>query len=140
MIDGGLRALFHKHLKKFGAHCQAIETSTGLGVPDSNICLNGVEFWIEHKKCSANAVRLSIEQSAWITQRVRCGGKVFIAVRKKRNTSKRLTAIDELWLIPGVQAMGLREQGLKATMPLAIWQGGPANWPWDEIKRILIDG
>lgn len=138
MIDGGLRQIFHNRLKKFGAHCQAIETGTGRGVPDSNICLDGVESWLEFKKTSAYSVRLSPEQIGWHLTRCRAGGKVFIAVRKKRNSSKRLNAVDELWIVEGLGSAELKEHGLKtSTHVLGVWDGGPRAWDWDAIRSIL---
>ena len=138
-IDGGLRALFHKALRPYGAHCQSIETGgTGKGIPDTNICLNGIEVWIEFKKTSANAVKLEIEQSAWLEQRTRVGGRCFVAVRKKRNSSARLKATDELWIFKGQDATSLREGGLKSVMPVAIYRDGPTKWDWLDVKEVIF--
>lgn len=141
MIDGGLRNLFHKHLKKYGVHFQAIETGgTTRGVPDSNGCYNGVEFWVEFKKTSTYRVNLEAEQVAWHLQRSRAKGRVYVAVRRKRSKSKRIIACDELWLFLGRDSARLQEGGLNVTsiQPLAIFTGGPVGWPWPRILEILI--
>ena len=139
MIDGGLRKIFHSKLPDI--HWQAIETgSTGKGIPDSNGCYQGVEFWCEFKKTSANVVNLSPEQVGWILRRKRAGGNVYIAVRKKRSQSVRREACDELWLFSGIDAAHLKEGGLKSNLvlPLGIWRGGPNKWDWQAVKKQII--
>lgn len=137
MSDGGLRSLFQKHLPL--AHWQAIESwNTGQGVPDSNGCLEGVEFWIEHKATVGWTVGVSPGQVAWLERRTRHGGRCFVAVR--RQGSARGISRDELYLFLGVQARSLLLMGLKGTKPLGMWEHGPSRWAWGEVKSFLING
>lgn len=139
-IDGGLRSIFRTKLT-VGWHWQSIETGgTGLGVPDSNYCSNGIEGWIEYKQTEGWTVDLRPEQVSWITTRVLRGGQVFIAVRRKNQGGPRRGApVDELWLWPGRLARELRENGLKTgETPIYFGIGGPARWDWKEIERILL--
>lgn len=141
MIDGGLRSLFGSRLRQLGYHCQAIETGgVGLGVPDFECCSpDGVQNWIEFKRTSANAVRLSPEQVGWALQRARVRGNIYIAVRKRCSAGKRRVARDELWIIHGSSAALLKDHGLSNSelRVMGIWSGGPRNWSWVDIDRIL---
>lgn len=140
-VDGGLRGLFQTHLKPAGFHCQAIETgSTGRGIPDMEYCSGGVSGWVEFKKCSANSVQISPEQVAWILQRKRAGGNVYIGVRKKCSAGLRRKAADELWLIEGSSAADLKENGLSSPglWVLGKWSGGPKKWDWEQVRKILL--
>lgn len=138
-IDGGLRALFRERLPQ--VHWQSIETAgTGRGVPDSNGCYAGVEFWVEYKVTDGYAVELRPEQVGWHCQRSRAGGRTFVAVRRRCLAGPRKAAADELWLLPGrlareVRSMGLRE--LPDDFVLGAWTGGPAKWDWGEVLRLL---
>lgn len=137
-VDDGLRVLFHNNLRKFGAHCTTIETGNStLGVPDSHICIEGIDLWIEHKRAYANCVRLSVEQVGWISYRKRVGGRVFVAVRKRRKASARLKDCDDLYIFDGRDAEVLKEEGLKKVMPIGLWGGGPRKWLWTEIVELL---
>jgi hypothetical protein len=82
--DGGLRTTFQKYLPD--AHWQSIETyGVGTGVPDCEFCFpGGYQGWVEFKVARLSATTLTPQQAAWIDRRVRVGGRVFIAVRKKR--------------------------------------------------------
>ena len=135
MRDGGLRQIFQKHMPS--VHWQAIESwETGIGIPDLNGCVDGVEFWIELKQATANAVKISPGQIAWIERRVRAGGNVYIAVRCKAERGKRRLARDELYLYSGNAVRLVYSDGI-ATPPLRKFVGGPSSWDWAEIRRIL---
>lgn len=126
MRDGGLRQLFRKNLPEFD--WTSIETgSTGRGIPDTNACGLGTEFWIEFKKTDGWKIGLRPEQIGWITRRARFGGKVFIAVRRKE---------DELWLLGPEAALG---NSLKGLSYKPIGEGGPRRWDWGAVKSVLID-
>jgi hypothetical protein len=137
MIDGGLRPLFRTHLPQ--VHWQSIETGgTGKGVPDSNGCFEGHEFWVEFKQTSAWAVNLKPEQIGWMARRARAGGRCLIAIRRKVQETKRLAAVDELFLVEGAFAAELRVQGLRGfPHTLASWTGGPSGWDWEAVLRLL---
>lgn len=130
MIDGGLRKIFHKNLP---GHWQAIETGgVGLGIPDSNFCIDGVEGWVEFKSTQGFKVRITAEQVSWIERRHRNGGRVFVAVRRKD---------EELWLFRPLAGRRLLLKGVdkvEKSLILGNWTGGPSNWDWDEVKKILV--
>lgn len=133
-MDGGLRQLFKKHLPEF--HWQAIETFiTGSGVPDINGCLDGVEVWIENKFAKGKRrIRVSVSpaQVGWIEQRLRHGGRVFIAVRY--TTAK----LDTLYLLHGSAARELASGTAPEAIAIGAWDGGPARWGWGKVKDLLL--
>lgn len=136
--DHGLRALFGQRLPQ--VHWQTIETGlVARGVPDSNGCHSGVDFWIEHKWTEHWAVDLEPEQVGWLLRRARAGGHVFVAVRKLHYASTRRSATDELWLLKGEFAREIKDEGLKCTPRalLGCWPGGPARWNWAEVLAHL---
>jgi len=135
--DGGLRALFLSRLPN--AFWQSIETGgTGLGVPDAHYCFpKGCNGWIEYKQTDANAVVIRPEQVAWIERYHRNGGRVFVAVRQQWKLSSRKFATDNLWLVDGSFVRTLLLHGLSGVAKSKRWSGGPANWRWDEIEKIL---
>lgn len=132
-MDGGLRQLFKKHLPD--VHWQAIETFiTGSGVPDINGCLDGIEFWIENKFAKGKKrarVTFSPAQVGWIEQRLRHGGRVFIAVR---HTTAQA---DTLYLLRGAAARELTVGETPEALAIGVWDGGPARWDWDAVKWLL---
>lgn len=134
--DGGLRPLFAERIKT--AHWQAVETwSTGQGVPDTNVCLNGTETWIEFKSTATNALRISPEQVGWIERRTRAGGRVLVIVRWSCTAGLRRQARDELLIFDGAHVRLLAQGGLSAATPLARWEGGPRAWGWETIIEFL---
>lgn len=140
MIDGGLRSLFHHHLR-VGSHWQAVETGgTGLGIPDSNYCIDGVEGWVEFKQTSAWSVSVRPEQNSWHRTRTARGGRTFFAVRRQHDGGPRKgVAVDELWMCLGKYSSHLMVEGLQAPdiFWLGLWSGGPARWDWDRVRQIL---
>jgi hypothetical protein len=140
--DAGLRALITTHLcmiNDISVHHQPIETALmAAGVPDLNSCWRGQEFWIECKKTSGWTCPLSEFQVGWALRRIRAGGKVFIATRRCCPGGTRTEEADELWLHSGRNALVLRTDGLKAAAPLIVTTGGPNNWNWQRVGRILV--
>lgn len=138
-LDGGLRTLFRERLPQ--VHWQSIETgSTGRGIPDSNGCYRGCEFWVEFKQTQGYAVTLRPEQVAWIFRRARAGGKVIIAVRRQCTAGPRRSGADELWLLDGFYAREVRQHGLRSLPQQAVLlscAGGPASWDWSAVLRCL---
>lgn len=70
-----------KLIAKFppGTHAQRIESSSGSGVPDINLCLDGHEFWIETKiQTPGGHVLLRPYQWAWISRRVAAVGRGYV--------------------------------------------------------------
>lgn len=71
----------HGHLQ--ACHVQRIETTTGPGVPDVNICRGGIECWLELKMVLLQGVLVRKEQFAWHTQRAFRGGRCFVVAKVK---------------------------------------------------------
>jgi hypothetical protein len=127
MSDGELRKIYRAHLK--GGDLLAIETggTTG-GVPDTNWCRDGVEIWIENKACDHWRVAIRPAQVGWIERRLRCGGRVFIAVRR---------AGTEFWLFHGSMIRRLVDERVDDVPCLGNWDGGAARWDWGAIVGLL---
>lgn len=136
--DDGLRPLLHSGVA--GVHWQAVETGlTGAGVPDSNGCAEGVEFWVESKATDGWAVKFEVFQVGWHLRRTRHGGRTFVAVRRRHDGGpRRGPAVDELWLFAGAWVRELSDGGLLAAPPIGRWTGGPARWDWAEVRDLLL--
>lgn len=135
--DGGLRQLEMKYIT--GAHFQSIETwSTGQGVPDVNVCIGGVESWIENKQTRFNVLNISSQQIAWIERRIRNGGRVFIAVRRHTLAGPRKgKSVDELIVFAGRDVRLLAQFGVAGAAPILRSIGGPAKWDWSRFRVTL---
>lgn len=141
--DDGLRGIFHTRLRQ-DCHWQAIETGgVGLGVPDSNVCIESLERWVEFKSTDAWAVVFRPEQISWHRKRIRTGGVTFIAVRRRHSGGPRKgPAVDELWLCSGRWAERLQEGGLqdREVEWCGVWSHGPSRWDWDTVRMHLVRG
>lgn len=141
-IDDGLRAIFRDHL--LGFDWTSIESgSTGGGIPDSNYCREGKEGWIEYKRTAGWAVTLEPEQVGWISRRVRNGGRVHVAVRRRHEGGPRLgPPVDELWMFHGSGAKEAKLYGLRGewcTHHARRWIGGPTSgWDWQAVREFLL--
>jgi hypothetical protein len=144
MIDGGLSSLFQKRMPDF--HWQRVETGgCGLGIGDLNFCARrrpsdneGVEGWIELKKSDAWAVTISAEQVGWAEQRIRAGGRVFLAVRRQAQAGpRRGPKVDSLYIYPGSHTRDVKTMGLRCPLFLLHTPGGPARWDWAAVRAIL---
>ena len=108
-------------------HIQRIETLTGRGVPDVEVCFRGRLFWLELKAGTSDPL-LRPEQYAWIRRRHRCGGGVAVLLYNAKgyqlwtNPSKWqiVPIIDKVKLIspPDVLAMNMREVVQALTAPI----------------------
>jgi hypothetical protein len=133
--DGDLRSIFRTKLRHW--HWSTIETGViAPGTPDSEFfTTEGVQGWIEFKWTNIFYVQIKPLQVAWLMRRSRMGGNAWIAVRRTPQSQKELGS-DELWIIAGHQAENLFRGGLKNIHAL-YWEGGPANWNFEEIIRTL---
>ena len=145
-IDDGLRPLIREHLPT--VDWQSIESGlTGQGIPD----LSGAhpdcgDFWVECKATSAWSVSVRVEQVAWAERRIRHGGRVFLAVRRRHDGGLRKgPAVDELWLYWGGHTRHVRRHGLGnpdagvtyVASPLLVERGGPSRWDWSRVLDSL---
>jgi hypothetical protein len=126
-IDGGLRQIFRTKFRDY--QWTSIETgAVSPGTPDAEYCApGGLSGWVEFKKTSGWKVEFRPLQVPWIHRRARLGGRVFIAVRRKK---------DELYLISGADVLELEEKGVKNFVPIA--GVGSRNWDWNEVEQILL--
>jgi hypothetical protein len=134
--DGGLRPIFRERLHSW--QWTSIETTTVPGVPDSEYgAPGGATGWVEFKATTGWAIVFQPFQVAWIDRRARYGGRVFIAVRR-RPTARKHQGVDQLWIVPGFQAITLELSGLKAMgQETFMTEGGPAAWDWATVSRVL---
>lgn len=142
-VDDGLRPIFRSYLIPLGFDMQSVETGgTGRGIPDTNYCTGGLEGWIEFKATSGWSVDLSPEQIGWIERRVRHGGRVWIAVRRRHEGgARRGGAVDELYLLPGKFVRDARLNGLRGANLgphlMGPFEDGPSRWDWDTVAEAL---
>lgn len=136
--DDGLRG--HFRTRMLGVHWQSIESAvTGGGIPDLNGCAEGVDFWIECKKTDAWKPEIKPAQSAWAIARIRMGGRVLLATRKRHDGGpKKGPACDELWIHSGMFTGIVKAGGLTAAPTLLVCSGGPGRWDWDQIKEVCL--
>lgn len=72
-------AKFWDYLRdKLPGHVSRIENSIGNGMPDFNLCHDGIEIWVELKVSDELAPVVRKEQRVWGFNRSRSGGKCFV--------------------------------------------------------------
>jgi len=89
MSEKTLRRWFSKILRKNKAHVQNIEDAYSIGVPDTNLCINGRESWVECKflkdwpKRATTPVRPSFRpgQVPWLVNRSQAGGSCYVLIQ-----------------------------------------------------------
>ena len=87
--------------------------STGRGIPDVNLCYNGVEIWVELKIVSGRKVNITAEQCAWHYRRIRAGGRTFIIARDKVDKVRK-GKYDKIYVWTGENAVSVQENGIIA--------------------------
>lgn len=117
-------------------HVQRIETgSTGRGIPDVNLCWDGVETWLELKIVKGKRVDLSPEQVAWHYRRARAEGRSWIVARDAAD-GPRKGKYDRIYAWPGAVAASVQGQGIAA--PGAwVWE---RPWDWQPLLETLLEG
>jgi hypothetical protein len=138
--DAGLRAIIRQHLRHIG---QWVSIETGLteqGVPDTNVITRaaggGRECWIECKRAEAWAVKFKPAQVGWLYTRWRYGGNAFVFTRRLP-PPKRQLQFDDLYITSAEHVRELSQHGLQRVPHLLIAEGGPGQWPWEEIEGVL---
>ena len=111
-------------------HWQRIENTTGVGVPDINFCLDGVEVWVEDKwtpskKGARFSHPLTPSQCGWILKRVHSGGSAWVLARR----------VDTFRLWHGSWAKEIVDQGWNAPGS-CITMGRP--WAWVELIDTML--
>jgi hypothetical protein len=134
MRDGELRKIFKKNLPM--VHWQAVELGAiGSGCPDSNFCHEGIEGWIEYKLLRKDRIEMDPEQIGWITNRMRHGGRVKIAVRS-------MGIVEALILFDGSAAEMFDGKNINENFNLieAHYLGPPKSWDWMNILQVIKMG
>lgn len=73
-------------------HIQRLEDKLTGGIPDTNVCFDGIDFWLEGKyvdklpKRDSTLVRVDLraDQALWHENRQLAGGKTFVWIRVNR--------------------------------------------------------
>lgn len=130
MTEKALNQKIMTNLKRLLCNCTRIENSVTHGIPDINICHNGVEFWIESKIVREKRVAFRNSQVAWITIRTGFGGRVF-AFASDSTTGRLL-------VYHGSQVFELSTLGGNIDMvkPYAIFE---KPWDFKEILRLCME-
>lgn len=91
MSEASAWTTLRSHLKAMEGrvHIQRFEDKLTGGIPDTNVCWNGIEFWLEGKfvrnlplrASTLVKVGLRADQKLWLETRQRAGGKAFVWVR-----------------------------------------------------------
>jgi len=143
MSDGGLRALFRKHLSDI--FWQAVETGgVGRGVPDSYYCGRRIDGagrmgWVEFKATPTTRIKFELGQVAWHDRHARSGGTSFIAVRRQHEGGPRLgPPVDEFYLFASDRVVELDRVGLLAPTPTLHFVGGVRRWEWSQVGQVLL--
>ena len=115
MKESDFRRWICQSLRQEGADCQTVETSTGNGVPDVNVCWRGIEFWLELKCIPSTIPYIRASQHAWSMRRNQAGGLVFLVIY---NTKRREI---HLWDMPISNTSPLRGSMLKVNELSKRW-------------------
>lgn len=90
------------HKLLFDAHVQRIETTTGSGVPDLNVCWYGIEFWAESKvETPGGNILLRPFQWAWMKKRQNAGGKVILLAERNQDRPAQVS----LWGVANISVV-----------------------------------
>lgn len=91
-------------------HHQCIEDSLSSGIPDINLCFDGVETWVEAKVLEAwpkrpttgvRVAHFTAEQALWLELRAEAGGRAWLMLQVESET---------LFLSPSVARMLFRRE------------------------------
>jgi len=75
----------YKKMKEYvndrGGRFTRIENAVSAGVPDVNICINGVEVWIECKEALGKKVEIRASQFVWAIEQRAAGGEWYCMIK-----------------------------------------------------------
>lgn len=134
--------LFKKHVLKHGDRIERIENIAGVGTPDVNYCIDGVEGWIELKspieplrfnsKLFADNHKLNLSQRNWFLRQRNAGGRAYI-----------LIATDKRWmLIDGKYADIINKLTVGQLHNVAEWRDIKPIFKsqWEALRMVLTNG
>lgn len=115
--------LLRKHMARHGDRLERVENVVGVGTPDVNYCIDGVEGWIELKspkeplraysKLFADNHKLNQSQRNWFLRQRNAGGRGYI-----------LICTDKRWmLIDGKHADCINKLTAAQLLQIACWRG-----------------
>jgi hypothetical protein len=137
--DGGLRAIFQKHLPQSDWEFSQMETGgTVQGVPDVFYRHSSkTTGWIENKKTTGWAVDLEPHQAGWLFRHApatRCT----VAVRAS-GLGSAMGEGDALYLLDGSYGREIKAEGLRhASAHLLVCTGPPRSWDWGAVEHVLL--
>lgn len=118
--------------RNLNGHRQRIETTSGTGIPDLNMCCGGVELWVETKVVHGRKVDIRNTQVAWHLERTKFGGRTFFMIRW-----------DELIVVaPGYEAPWLwriRDNFPNVYLELSKVSMWRRPWNWASIQAQLFE-
>lgn len=132
--------LFKKNMPQGHDRLDRIENIVGIGTPDVNYCIDGVEGWIEMKApkepmrstsklLTKHAHPLSQDQKNWFLKQRNAGGRAYILIA----TNKR-------WmLIEGKHADNINDMTIEQLWHIAMWATQkPVNkYGWELLRAFL---
>ena len=118
-----------------------IENMVGVGAPDINFCIEGIDRWIELKSPTepkrettplfGSNHKLSIDQRNWFLRQRNARGRAFI-----------LIATDKRWmLIEGQYADFINKLPVNGLLKIAIWNATKPikeKTKWKQLRALLI--
>lgn|SRR5262245_3353961 len=144
--DMGLRRIVQNYLPKSqGWLWTPIETgATQAGVPDSFWAHepSRTHGWIEHKATAGWAVTVRPHQVAWMELHAAAGVPCVFLIRAGGTAASKGHG-DSLWAVQGAAARFLSEVGLgdlPGSAILGYWPGGPPQWNWQRLAKLLTNG
>ena len=134
--------LFKKGIEGKAVRIDRIENVRVDGMPDVNVCVEGIESWIEIKSPKepvrintplfGSNHKLSQSQLNWFMRQAQAGGKAFILIRSdKRMLLVKGVYADEINSLTATQIMILCSFSAPVPTPAEHWQ---------KLKRILKNG
>lgn len=132
--------LLRKHMSKHGDRLERIENIVGVGTPDINYCIDGVEGWIElkspkepigpHSKLFSDNHKLNMAQRNWFLRQRNAGGRAYILIC----TNKRWMLID------GKHADEINKLTVGQLHNMAEWRVIKPMVPfnWGDLREVLI--
>jgi hypothetical protein len=140
MSERNAYTLFRKHFIQPLDRIDRIENLIGEGTPDLNMCLNGIELWIEFKQpvepkrsdtpLFGSNHRLTQGQKNWIKRQVNAKGRVYLLIA----TNKR-------WLlIHGRYADMINDASIFTLISFAEWHTATPihKVEWSRLRERLL--
>jgi hypothetical protein len=114
-----------------------VENVMVVGMPDINLCCDGVELWIEMKNATEPKKdtskllkhKLSQDQQNWIKRQIDAGGRCYIMV-----------VTDKRWmLVDGTHADFINYMNVKDMLRIALWTATKPvkSKEWPKLHSIL---